>query len=273
MSVRVRVWPFLTCAVVLTALLAGAYLFFVASYTGQIVDERAKAGAVLGNWWFAHLADRFLGVVPLLCLGGGVVLVVVIGFVRRTVGLTALALAVIVGANVTTQVLKRTLSRPDTGATWLYGNSFPSGHATVAASVVLAVFLVVAPRLRPLVAALGAAFTVGVGMLLLASQWHRPSDIVAGILVAAIWGCLAGALAARLGWWAPAHHVTRHPVALWLLAVACGAASALAFAQIYATASEHGSHLTVAFAGGLAAIAAAGAASAATVTRLFRGVA
>ncbi len=268
MTTRPRTWPFLASAVLLAALLAGTYLFFVRGYMGQILDERAKDGAHLGG--ASSLALSLLDAVPFVCLGGAL-LAVVVGLARRRVALTLIGLAVVAGANLTTQLLKHTLlTRPDTGATDAWHNSFPSGHTTVVASVVFALFLVTAPRLRPLVAVLGSAATVLVGALLLGTQWHRPSDIVGGILVVGIWGSLGGAVASRVRAVPSSARPAGLP-ALWVLAALLAAVAAAAFGAVYVTADE-ASHLTLAAVGGVCAIAAVGTVNAAAATRLFHRV-
>lgn len=269
MTVRPRAWPFLVSAAALVVLLVGTYLFFVRGYMGQILDERAKDGAHLDI--ASGLALRLLDAVPLVCVGMAL-LAAVIGFARRRVAVTLIALAVVAGANITTQLLKHALlTRPDTGATDAWHNSFPSGHTTVVASVVFALFLVVPSRMRSVVAAIGSAATVAVGALLLVTQWHRPSDIVGGILVVAIWGCLGGAVATRFG----AAEARVRPAgisAMWVLAALLGVGAALAFGAVYVSADPQSSHLTLAALGGLCAIAAVGASNAAATTRLFHRV-
>jgi membrane-associated phospholipid phosphatase len=267
-TARPRTWPFLLSAALLAVALAGTYVFFVRGYMGQVVDERAKDGAHLGL--ASRPAQAFLDAVPLACLAAAL-LAVVIGLVRRRVALTAIALMVVAGANITTQLLKHTvLTRPDTGATDAWHNSFPSGHTTVVASIAFALFLVTAPRLRPLVAVLGSVATVFVGALLVGTQWHRPSDVVGAILVVGIWGCLGGAVATR----ARAVSAPARPAglpALWTVAAVLGAVASIAFAAVYLTADEPG-YLTLAALGGVCAIAAAGAINAAAVTGLFHRV-
>lgn len=274
MTRRVRAWPFLVAALALVVVLVGCYLFFVRSYLGQIVDERAKVGATGADAVLAPYADRFLDLLPLVCLGAGTLLAVVIGLARRAYPQLLIAVGVVAGANITTQLLKHVLlTRPDTGATTSFHNSFPSGHITVAASVSFALFLVATPRARPYVAALGGAFSVATGALLLASQWHRPSDIVAGPTIVAIWGCLGGAVAAWLRVPAPVRPTAARMRGLWWLAVGCGLLSSVALVQIYLSAAQHGSHVVLAFAGGLAAIAACVSALTATANHGFRLVA
>ena len=191
----VRSWHFLAIAAGLVVAFIGFYLFFVHGYMGQLLDEQARVGAQFGA------ASRFadvLDAVPLVS-AGVVVLAVVIGLLRRQVLATVVALAVVAASNLTTQLLKHELlSRPDNGATGDWHNSFPSGHTTVAASAVFALFLVCAPRVRPFIAALGAVVLIAIGALLVGNQWHRPSDVVGGILVVAIFVFLGGAVLAPL---------------------------------------------------------------------------
>ena len=103
--------------------------------------------------------------------------------------------AILLGANVTTQLLKPLLAvhrpglveglpSPPAGSSW------PSGHATAAMALALCCVLAAPGRLRPFVAALGAAFAVAVSYSFLTLEWHYPSDVFGGFLVAAIWTLL-----------------------------------------------------------------------------------
>ena len=111
---------------------------------------------------------------------------------RRDDGLAALV--VLVGANLTTQVLKEVvLVRPDLGLverTPATLNSLPSGHVTVALSVVVGLVLVLPRRLRPLAATGGLLFTSAVTMAVMSSGWHRASDAVASCLVVGTWAAV-----------------------------------------------------------------------------------
>ena len=105
----------------------------------------------------------------------------------------ALAVGVLLaGANITTQLLKPILARPrGTLGGWILGpEAFPSGHATAAMSLALAAVIVSSRAARPLVAAGGAAFAIGVGFALVALDAHFPSDVAGGYLMAGAW-CFA----------------------------------------------------------------------------------
>jgi membrane-associated phospholipid phosphatase len=105
----------------------------------------------------------------------------------------AVAVAVILlGANVTTHVLKPLLQEPREASFFgwmapIYGASWPSGHATAAMSLALSTVIAVPPRIRPAVAALGALFAVAVSYSFLTLGWHFPSDVFGGFLVAGAW--------------------------------------------------------------------------------------
>lgn len=101
----------------------------------------------------------------------------------------AVEAVVIVGAAIaTTELLKRALPRVGLErARGEWRGTFPSGHATVAASVALALVAAVPPRLKPLTALAGAVYAAGIGSALLLLGWHLPSDVLGAYLVAGFW--------------------------------------------------------------------------------------
>jgi membrane-associated phospholipid phosphatase len=113
---------------------------------------------------------------------------------RRRIAFAAGTL--ILGANVTTELLKHLLAAPRPGALFPFGIapvppvSWPSGHSTAVMSLVLATVLTVPARLRPAVAAVGGCLAIGVGYSLLATGRHYPSDVLGGFLVASTWALL-----------------------------------------------------------------------------------
>jgi membrane-associated phospholipid phosphatase len=102
------------------------------------------------------------------------------------------AVTVVAGASVTTQVLKVLLAHPRfqpvLGHHQLGPIAFPSGHATAAASIAIAFVFVVPRSMKPAVAVAGACFVAAVGISVLVLDWHYPSDVLGGILVASGWG-------------------------------------------------------------------------------------
>jgi membrane-associated phospholipid phosphatase len=107
----------------------------------------------------------------------------------------AVALLTMVGAGVTTQLLKPLLAtqRDYPVWHWMGPEAYPSGHTTAAMSFALALVIVSSPRWRPLAAAAGGLLTVGMAFSLLVLGSHYPSDVAGGILVATGWACLSTA--------------------------------------------------------------------------------
>lgn len=183
-------------------LLAGACLlallgtWFAAFHVG--VFEHADQSALRGfaglrqhphTSALASFVARLCDPEPFVCLAA---IPVAVALLRRRPRLAIAIAAVLLGANVTTELLKPLLAHPR--AAWLLGArspvgaaSWPSGHATAAMSLALTCVLAAPGRLRPAVATLGAAFTVAVSYSFLTLGWHYPSDVFGGFLVAATW--------------------------------------------------------------------------------------
>jgi membrane-associated phospholipid phosphatase len=183
--------------VALFATVAGwlTYRVFVTTTRGQRVDELAFEGAEHGQGSLWLVAEPVLDVVSVSFVVLGVGAAMAVALVRRR-GVLAAQVAVLVGgANLTTQALKhQILTRPDLLDGWNGPNTLPSGHTTVAASVSVALLLATPRAWRPVVALLGGAYTAATGVSVLIGQWHRPSDVVAALLVVLAWGALVCAL-------------------------------------------------------------------------------
>jgi membrane-associated phospholipid phosphatase len=196
-----RGWPFgltLWLLVLAGAEVAGFVLvwrFFVQSEHGQLLDTVALAGNSIGQARVEHLVDTVLSTMSALSLAVATAVVGFIALIRRRIAVAFGVILLIVGANVTTQVLKQVIDRPELGVDLqraAAGNSLPSGHTTIAASVAVAVMLVLPARLRGVGGVLGALFTAVAGVATLSAGWHRPSDAVAALLVVGAWACAAG---------------------------------------------------------------------------------
>ena len=130
------------------------------------------------------------------------------GTIALGLGGIRLATAIIVligGANLTTQTLKQLLDRPNLLGDLAYatGNSFPSGHVTLASSLGLAAILVVPRRLR-IPVALGAAILIAaVGISTIITGWHRLADVEGAILISLMWASLVTAILALVQGWVP----------------------------------------------------------------------
>jgi membrane-associated phospholipid phosphatase len=120
--------------------------------------------------------------------------VTLIALARGRVRHAIVVAAVLVAANVTTQLLKplATVPRPaeaPPGAPAVDG--WPSGHMTAAVTLALCLALVAPPRLQPAAAAAGGLFAVAQGYGVLVLGWHYPSDVVAACAIATGWLALA----------------------------------------------------------------------------------
>jgi membrane-associated phospholipid phosphatase len=197
------------CAASLVLLTLVAYGVDVAQRADARVMARFSAHEDSLGWiadGIAHLADPL----PLAALLIGACVVALL----RGRPLDALAaLAVVAGANVTTQVLKVLLAHPRyqpvLGYDQLDPIAFPSGHATAAASIAIAYLFVVPREARAATALIGAGFAVAVGLSIVVLSWHYPSDVLGGYLVAAGWGFAV--LAVTRAWRRPSRRSSPTP--------------------------------------------------------------
>lgn len=168
-------------------LLLCLYALAVCTTRGQLLENASVLGSDAAHTdpaWLQHMLatiadDRSL---PLAVAG-----VLILGWLQRRLRTAAVAAATVLAANVATQVLKNLVFvRPDlvldlgVGA----GNSLPSGTVTFLLSSALGLAMVL-PR-TPLARALacllvGAAIAGGCVTIMLG--WHRPADVIAGVVV------------------------------------------------------------------------------------------
>jgi membrane-associated phospholipid phosphatase len=146
---------------------------------GARLDDAAFDGRAALPWEAELLGTRLLETIS---VGSLAVLTLACATVAVLRGRPRAALAagvLVLGANVTTQLLKHEI---------LDGHgTFPSGHATVGMSLALASLLVAPPGWRSLVALGGTGYAAAVGGAVVVAGWHRPSEAVAGFLVAGAW--------------------------------------------------------------------------------------
>ncbi|MFD6679942.1 MULTISPECIES: phosphatase PAP2 family protein [Micromonospora] len=164
---------------------------------GQWVDTVALTGNRIGQDTIDGPVDRILNAMSVVSLLAATAMIGFIALIRGRIALAITATLLIAGANVTTQLLKYGLNRPDFGLDperAAVGNSLPSGHTTVAASVAVALMLVLPRKVRAVGAFVGAGYAAVAGVATLSAGWHRPSDAVAAYLVVGVWAALAGLL-------------------------------------------------------------------------------
>jgi len=191
---------FVLAAVACAAALGWTYWAFVRTSTGQFADESAwrEAGVASPDTQLPFL--RFLDTLPVISLVIAAGSILFVALARRRYAAAVVAIAVILASNLTTQLLKNVVfDRPDRGIETLTFNSLPSGHTTLAASAVAAVFLIVTPRWRPFAAAFGGAFAISAGAATYINLWHRPADVVAALLVVGTWTLIGGLIVMRTG--------------------------------------------------------------------------
>jgi membrane-associated phospholipid phosphatase len=149
---------------------------------GERLDAAALAGRRGVPWRAELLGERLLETISVASLAALTLACAAVAVARGRPRAALAAAVLVAGANVTTQVAKHVVF-DDHGA-------FPSGHATVAMSLALASLLVAPVGLRGLVAFGGGAYAAGVGGAVVVTGWHRPSEAVAGFLVAGAWALL-----------------------------------------------------------------------------------
>jgi membrane-associated phospholipid phosphatase len=132
-----------------------------------------------------------------------VVAVVAVAVLRRRPRAVFAVCTIVLGATVSTELLKHVVAAPRPGYLFAGGysplppDSWPSGHSTAVMALVLAAVVAAPARLRPAVAALGACLAIAVGYSVLATGIHYPSDVLGGFLMAATWALAT--VAALLG--------------------------------------------------------------------------
>ena len=206
-------------AAVSAAGLAAIYWLFVRTTTGQYLDESALDEADSASSDVAGSAASFLDSLPLVSVAVAAVVLLAVCLVKHRWREAGIAVGALVAANLSTQVLKNfVFDRPERGIETLHFNSLPSGHTTLAASSAAAIFLVVSPKWRPLVAAAGGAYSAIAGASTLTNAWHRPADVIAAYLVVTFWTLVGGLLILHFGSrWNVWSGYNRHPGswALW----------------------------------------------------------
>lgn len=188
-------WP--VAAGTALAVLLASYGLAVLTRGGQALENAALRGADQVSDQDLSAADQALGDITVVSLAVAVALVALVALLRRRLDLAIAGVAIIVVGQVITQSLKRfILPRPslvEVTGDYMH-NSFPSGHTTIAMTVLFALLIVVPYRWRGFALLITLAWAVGIGAFTVTAKWHRVSDTIGADAVALLCACLAS-------WW------------------------------------------------------------------------
>lgn len=279
-----RIWAWLLLAVVMIVGLGATYRVFVTSPQGQIVDHAALASAEVRLESLHAASVSLLADLPIVVAAIAAAGFLVLTLWRRRWAASLIVALTFAAANLTTQVLKALLERPElaNGVPYYTGNSLPSGHVTFATATFAAVFLLVAPRWRSTVGLVGMIFSATVGVATFLDGWHRPADIIAAYMVVGLWTLIGGFTVYRvsadynvISARSRAKHASLSEIVLWLIAIISlgGAAAILLLTGGFADLPTHFEQVTPSlrwFALGALLIGGAASLVCALLTSFFR---
>ena len=176
---------------------------------GQVIDTILMEGMMRSARQYAGFSTLITGLVSVPVLVGIGVLVAIVAAARRRPTLAGRALGAVVGAN---QILKDyVLTRPSLGVTTGVVNSLPSGHATVAVTLSLALIVVAPQWFRGPSAWIGWVWTSLMSVSVMMEGWHRPSDAITAALIAGAWALALSPIERR-----PRHGIKVQRIMVWV---------------------------------------------------------
>ena len=197
-----------TC-LVLTMLISHVAL---STAPGQVLDTILMEGTMRSARRYEAFSTLITGIVSVPVMVAAGIVVALVAAARRRPTLAGRALGAVIGANITTQILKDyILTRPNLGVTTGAGNSLPSGHTTVAVTLSLALIVVAPQWFRSPSAWIGWAWTSLMGVSVMMEGWHRPSDVVTAALIAGAWALALSPIERR-----PRHGAQVQRVMVWI---------------------------------------------------------
>jgi membrane-associated phospholipid phosphatase len=178
------------------AIAIAATVGFIAVYVAAVLTERGQQIDQQALEVSEYARPALLALVSVPALAIACVGVLLLGLVSKRPRAGIAGVAIVVLANVLGQALKyEVLVRPELDAP--AANTLPSGHMIAFASVAAGLLIAAPPRLRGLLGAASAVLLGVVAWQLLHAGWHRPSDIVASLLLVTAVAALAALLAER----------------------------------------------------------------------------
>jgi hypothetical protein len=193
---------FILMTVVGTAVVLAMYLLFVRTGLGQQIDEAARRIAGRASTDVTEPLHGLLGIVSNTSIALGAAAAMGIAWLRRRLWLGFAIGGMVLGANATTQLLKRViLDRPDLldEAGMFTQNSLPSGHVTAVVTIAIAFVLAASYRTRIWVAAAAFLAVAYAGVAVVVTLSHLPSDSIAAIGVVMAWTGVAGWFVSTIG--------------------------------------------------------------------------
>ena len=191
----------LVAALVALAVFFGIYGLAVRTEVGQHADEAALIGGRSAPERAQSGASRLLRFISVGSLVAAVLALGALAWLWRRPWLIVLPAAIVGLSLLATEAFKLLIfQRPDLWPSTLNGNSYPSGHTTIATSLGLSAVLIAPTRWRGWVAFAAALFAGGVGILVVTADWHRPSDPLGSY---ALCLAIAAGLVAMLQRWGP----------------------------------------------------------------------
>jgi len=179
---------------------------------GQVLDTILMEGTMRSASQYEAFSTLITGIVSVPVMVAAGIVVALVAAARRRPTLAGRALGAVIGANITTQILKDyILTRPNLGVTTGAGNSLPSGHTTVAVTLSLALIVVAPQWFRSPSAWIGWAWTSLMGVSVMMEGWHRPSDVITAALIAGAWALALSPIERR-----PRHGAQVQRVMVWI---------------------------------------------------------
>ncbi len=165
---------------------------------GQSLDTVAMEALIRWSPSLDAIGAFVTGVIGVPLMVAVTLVVAALAVLRRRPTLAGRALGMVIAANVSSQILKMVIDRPDLGVTTALANSLPSGHVTAAMSLCLAMVMVAPEWLRGPAAWFAWVWTSLVGISVMVSAWHRLADVVVSVLVTGAWALLLSPLEVRV---------------------------------------------------------------------------
>lgn len=160
--------------------------------TGQVADQAAMVTTTSSTAPALLAAQRISS--NYVVLGAGLLMLasMAVALLRRRIADAAAAVIVFGGSTIAAQLLKHeVISRPELTDWGAYGNSLPSGHATIAIAAACAAMFAAPVRAKYILAPVLAIWAAVAGTGVIAAGWHRPSDVVTASLIVGFWCSIA----------------------------------------------------------------------------------